>query len=111
MSSKPVSENLLKTGIIFSMFLWGLSWPSGKILTHFLSPVNFIVWRYLLVVITLLPLLLLLKVPLTGNRTGVPYILISGFLLALYSYLFYQGLKHGMAGAGGVLVTTLNPIV
>lgn len=111
MPAKKVSENFLTIGIIVSMFLWGLSWPSGKVLTQYLTPVNFVIWRYLLVVLTLFPILLLLKVPLTGNRRGIPYILISGFLLSFYSYLFYKGLKHGMAGAGGVLVTILNPII
>lgn len=111
MTSKKVSESALTAGIVVSMFLWGLSWPSGKVLTHYLTPVNFVIWRYLLVVLTLFPILLLLKVPLTGNRRGIPYILISGFLLSFYSYLFYKGLKYGMAGAGGVLVTTLNPII
>ncbi len=111
MPVKKNSDAALTIAIVISMFLWGLSWPSGKVLTQYLSPVNFIVWRYLLVILTLFPILLILKVPLTGNRKGIPHILISGFLLSFYSFLFYKGLKHGMAGAGGVLVTTLNPII
>jgi drug/metabolite transporter (DMT)-like permease len=104
------SERLLVAAIVISMFLWGLSWPANKVLTGYLSPVNFVIIRYIFVVLTMFPLLLILKVPVTGNRKGIPPILISGFLLALYSYIFYLGLVHGMAGAGGVLVTTLNPI-
>ena len=111
MSSKYFSDNLLKTGIVVSMILWGLSWPSGKVLTNYLSPLSFIVWRYTLVGLTLLPILFIIKSPLSGSRKGIKYIIISGFLLACYSYLFYKGLKYGMAGAGGVLVTTLNPII
>ena len=57
------------------------------------------------------PILFFLKVPLTGHRKGMPFIISSGILLAIYSFLFYRGLKHGLAGAGGVLVTTLNPIM
>jgi drug/metabolite transporter (DMT)-like permease len=57
------------------------------------------------------PLLLIFKVPVKGNKKGIPSILIAGILLAFYSYLFYKGLKFGKAGAGGVLVTTLNPII
>ncbi len=110
MSDKKISQGTLTAAIVISMFLWGLSWPSGKVLTHFLSPVNFVIWRYIFVVITLLPILLFLKIPLTGNRRGIPQIVMSGLLLTFYSFLFYTGLKLGMAGAGGVLVTTLNPI-
>jgi drug/metabolite transporter (DMT)-like permease len=36
---------------------------------------------------------------------------ISGLLLAIYSYFFFMGLKNGAPGAGGVLVTTMNPIM
>ena len=111
MIEKHFSEKLLLGAIIISMFIWGLSWPSGKILINYLSPVNFVICRYLLVVSTLFPILAVLKVPLKGNKQGVPYILSSGILLAFYSFLFYNGLKHGLAGAGGVLVTTLNPIM
>ena len=108
---KKDSEKFLRLGIVFSMFLWGLSWPSAKVLTGYLSMVDFILWRYILVVVSMFFLLLILKIPFSGNRKGIPNILISGLLLAFYSFLFYRGLKQGMAGAGGVLVTTLNPII
>jgi drug/metabolite transporter (DMT)-like permease len=108
---RKFSEKLLLAAIVASMLLWGLSWPSNKILTNYLDPVNFIVCRYIIVVLTLFPILLFLKVPVTGSRNGIPYILFSGLLLAFYSYLFAIGLKAGFAGAGGVLVTTLNPIM
>ncbi len=107
---KKDPEKLLRIGIVFSMLLWGLSWPSAKVLTGYLSMVDFVLWRYILVVVTMFFLLLIFKIPFSGNSIGIPNILISGCLLAFYSYLFYRGLKEGMAGAGGVLVTTLNPI-
>ncbi len=97
--------------MIVSMFLWGLSWPSAKILTRYTTAVNFTVYRYALVVLALLLLLLLLKVRVRVKKAGIPSILIAGVLLAIYSYFFFKGLKSGAAGAGGVLVTTLNPIM
>jgi len=111
MSKKQISNKALLIGLIVSMILWGLSWPSGKVLTSYMSAFDFAMIRYIIVVLTLLPILIFLKVPLTGQRKGVPYVLAAGILLTLYSFLFYQGLKHGLAGAGGVLVTTLNPII
>ncbi len=111
MKNKHVAENALVGGMIISMFLWGLSWPSGKVLTHYSSAINFIVYRYIIVVATLFPILLLLKTSFRVTKAGVPAIIGSGVLLALYSYFFFKGLKSGSAGAGGVLVTTLNPIM
>jgi drug/metabolite transporter (DMT)-like permease len=108
---KSNSEKLLLAAIVISMFLWGLSWPSGKVLAMYLTPECFVAWRFLLVVVTLYPILLFIKTPVTGNKSGIPYIIISGILLTVYGFLFAKGLKHGYAGAGGVLVTTLNPII
>ena len=111
MKQKQISGNVLVIGMCISMFLWGLSWPSGKILTQFCSPINFAAYRYIIVVATLLPLLLFMKTGISIKKGAAPSILISGILLAVYSFLFFMGLKKGAAGAGGVLVTTLNPIM
>ncbi len=111
MRKKEVSARLLTIGIIVSMFLWGLSWPSGKVLTQYTSMANFIVYRYILVVFTLVAILVAIKTSLSIKLKGLPFVLISGILLALYGYCFFLGLKKGSPGAGGVLVTILNPIM
>lgn len=98
-------------GIVVSMFLWGLSWPSGKVLTGYCTAINFAVYRYLIVFVTLLLVLLAMRVSLRVKKAGLPAMLASGVLLAIYSYFFFLGLKKGAAGAGGVLVTTLNPVM
>jgi drug/metabolite transporter (DMT)-like permease len=111
MTDRKVSQNVLVSGIVFSMFLWGLSWPSGKVLTGYCSVVNFSVYRYILVVLTMIVLLLSLRISFRIRKEGVPALLISGVLLAAYSFFFFKGLKTGSAGAGGVLVTIMNPIM
>lgn len=111
MQNKQVSEKGLIIAIIISMFLWGLSWPSGKVLTNYSSPINFVVYRYIFVVATLFPILIFLRTGIKVKRQGIPVILASGLLLGFYSFLFFKGLKNGHSGAGGVLVTTLNPIM
>ena len=111
MKQKHLSEKHLIAGIVISMFLWGLSWPSNKVLTHYCSVVNFTVYRYILVVATMLLVVFFLGAGFTIKRKGVPAFITSGLLLALYSYLFFEGLINGSPGAGGVLVTTLNPIM
>ena len=111
MNNNNVSGRGLVIGMLISMFIWGLSWPSGKVLTQFCTPINFAGYRYIIVVITLLPILFLLKAGLVISKEGIPSVIITGILLALYSFLFFKGLSLGKAGAGGVLVTTLNPIM
>lgn len=111
MQQRHVSQKLLLAAIIISMFLWGLSWPSGKMLTKYCSVINFSVYRYVVVVLTMIVLLISSGVRIRMKKSGIPYILAAGSLLALYSYFFFMGLKNGSAGAGGVLVTTLNPIM
>ncbi len=111
MHRKHISEGYLTIGMVISMCLWGLSWPANKVLTHYCSPANFTVSRYIVVVITMLILLPSMGISIRVKKKGVPIFAISGALLALYSYFFFMGLKKGAPGAGGVLVTTLNPII
>lgn len=111
MQQKQVAQQSLIGGIVISMFLWGLSWPSGKVLTRYCSVINFSVYRYIIVVATMVLLLSLVGNSFRVKKAGVPAILTSGVLLAVYSFFFFKGLKSGSPGAGGVLVTTLNPIM
>ncbi|MGV3632566.1 MAG: DMT family transporter [Bacteroidota bacterium] len=105
------SKSTLFTAMIISMVFWGLSWPSAKVITAYSNPVNLTAYRYAVVFITLLPLLIIFKIPMKISKRGIPFVVIAGSLLALYSYAMFEGLKNGYAGAGGVLVTTLNPIM
>jgi drug/metabolite transporter (DMT)-like permease len=111
MQDKKVSESVLLGGVIISMFLWGISWPSGKVLTNYCTVINFSVYRYILVIATMILVLLALRTSFSIRKAGVPPLLASGILLAAYSYFFFRGLKTGSAGAGGVLVTIMNPIM
>ncbi len=111
MKGKQVTDKHLVAGIVISMFLWGLSWPSNKVLTHYCTVVNFTVYRYIIVVASMGLVVQLLGGGFRIVKKAVPDFIISGLLLAFYSFLFFQGLKKGSPGAGGVLVTTLNPIM
>lgn len=108
---KLKGSNYLAAGMVASMLLWGLSWPSAKVLSHYCSVINFSVYRYTVVVFTMLVLLPAGRISYRVRREGWPWLAASGILLALYSYLFFRGVKLGAAGAGGVLVTTMNPVM
>lgn len=93
------------------MVIWGVSWPANKVLTSFGTPVALGVFRYSFVVISLLLLLIPLRTKFIISRKGIPFLLISGILMATYNYTFLAGLQNGSPGAGGILVTTLNPVM
>ena len=97
--------------MILSMVVWGISWPSNGVLTHFGSPNALGVFRYAFVILSLLILLVVLKIPLRIKREGILFIIAAGMLMAVYNFTFLQGLHEGAPGAGGILVTTLNPIL
>jgi drug/metabolite transporter (DMT)-like permease len=44
------------------------------------------------------------------DKKSLVLIIVSSLLIVAYNILFFLGLKYGMAGAGGVLVTSINPI-
>ena len=111
MKDSSKSDSLLLLGMVASMFTWGLSWPSGKILAAYGGAVNMAYCRFFVTFIGLLPIVLLARESLKIKKEGAVTLLLAGACMSIYSYLFFQGLAHGLPGAGGVLVTTLNPII
>jgi drug/metabolite transporter (DMT)-like permease len=96
--------------MVVSMVLWGVSWPSSGILSKFGSPTALGLWRYFFVILSLLLLLLLTKTPIKIIKKGIIPVCFAGILMASYNYSFLKGLQLGNPGAGGILVTTLNPL-
>jgi drug/metabolite transporter (DMT)-like permease len=92
------------------MLLWGLGWPSTKILTSFGTPIHLAIIRFFFTALTLLLILFLMKQKLIINKSGFVSLLIASALMSFYTMLFLMGIKKGAPGAGGVLVTTLTPI-
>ncbi len=58
-----------------------------------------------------LPILKLTKYPLKTDFKNLPFIIINSIFIILYNVFYFYGTKIGLAGTGGVLVTTLNPIL
>ncbi len=97
--------------MLISMFCWGLSWTSGKIIAGYGDAASVALFRSFFSFASLLILLLILRVPLTIRLKGWPILLAAAGTLSLYNFIFLKGLFLGKAGAGGVLVTTLNPLI
>ncbi|HVD97644.1 MAG TPA: DMT family transporter [Cytophagaceae bacterium] len=105
------SQQKFLYGMIASMFCWGISWPVGKILVSYGDAANMAMLRFVLTFISLLILLIIIKENFSISKKGIPVLLGASVCMTLYSYFFMEGLHHGKAGAGGVLVTTLNPVL
>ncbi len=104
-------ENGLLILMIVSMCIWGTSWSCAKILGQYTSAVNLSFLRFILVPLTLLPITFITKQKRSIHKKGWFHILGASVFILLYTLFFFKGVHHGFAGAGGVLVTTINPII
>ncbi len=105
------NKQLFLIGMALSMFCWGLSWASGKVLSGYGEIQSIALFRFVITFLSLLLILLAIKENLKVQRKGWLDLTAAALCIALYNYLFFKGLYHGKPGAGGVLVTTLNPII
>ena len=96
--------------LILSMVVWGVSWSSAKVMSNYGDALSIAYIRFVLVVISLLPVLYFSRLGFKVPSSSIPYFIIAGFFLGTYSLSFFSGLKLGHAGSGGVIVTVLNPI-
>jgi drug/metabolite transporter (DMT)-like permease len=106
-----IAHKRFLVGMIASMFCWGISWPVGKILASYGASENMAFLRFALTFLSLLLILFFTKEKLFISKNGWWILIGASICMTLYGYLFLEGLNHGKAGAGGVLVTTLNPII
>jgi drug/metabolite transporter (DMT)-like permease len=96
--------------MIASMTCWGLSWTSGKILAGYSDPITISFLRFTVTFLSLPLVLMAMKEKWVLKGNGIRDLVIGSILLSLYTFLFFKGLVNGKAGAGGVLVTVMNPI-
>ena len=97
--------------MILAMLIWGGSWVSGKIIAPMTSPDTLVFWRYFLTAASFLLLLPLIRKDLKVSMRSLASTALCGVLLVIYNQLFFTGLKYGGAGSGGVIVTTLSPLL
>ncbi len=97
--------------MVFAMIAWGETWVSAKILGRYLDANELIFWRFLFTAFGLYPVLIYLKIGFFISKKDLLISIIAGIILALYNNFFFLGTKFALASFGGVLVTTLVPIV
>lgn len=97
--------------LIIAMCFWGITWPLGKI-TGSYAPFKTVVFlRLLISFFSIIPLFFVFKTHIKIKLKNLLFIFLGGGCITLYNFLFFAGLKHGLPGSGGVVVTTLNPVV
>ncbi|HHD74640.1 MAG TPA: EamA family transporter, partial [Nitratifractor sp.] len=106
-----MSEKTLSILMFFAMLFWGLTWINAKVLSHYLDAYNLIFWRFLFSTVTIAPVVLYFRESFRVSFKNLLLSFIGALFLTLYNYLFFEGTKYGDAGFGGILVTTLNPIL
>ena len=92
------------------MILWGLSWTCAKILGMYADPPVLMFWRFIIAVISFIPILIWARERPRLNKRSFGYVIASACFLTLYNYFYFQGTQVGLAGRGAVIVTTMNPI-
>ncbi|MEE8336219.1 MAG: DMT family transporter [Candidatus Neomarinimicrobiota bacterium] len=108
---KNWSQTQIYLFLIFAMMIWGLSWTNAKILGSYASPQVLIFWRFVFSAAALYAILLGMGKPPIIPRRGIKYIVSGAILLSFYNYLYFRGTQIGPAGLGGVIVTTINPLI
>lgn len=96
--------------LIFAMVLYGGSWTSGKLLSHSAPTDIIIFWRFLLTTLSMIPIVLYFRVSLKVTFSQLILLILGGLIIFSYNIGFISGVQAGFAGAGGVLVTGLNPV-
>jgi len=92
------------------MFLWGGGWTALKILTESVPVEILSFWRFLIMFIAFIPMLIYIKKPLRLPKKSAPYIMGSAVLNVLFMIFAYLGVERSTAGSGGVIITVLSPI-
>ena len=93
------------------MISWGVAWPSAKIVGQFIDSKTAIFIRFLFSALILLPICFFFKKSLSYKLFSFKIILLCSLAFLLYNYFFFTATNLGLAGTGGVLVTTTNPII
>ena len=101
----------LNTLMILAMLSWGLSWTNAKLVGQYADASLIMVWRFLIATISIGLILLITKISFLINKGNLLLIFSNSVFLVSYNYFYFKGTQVGLAGTGGVLVTTLNPVL
>ena len=97
--------------MLLAMITWGLSWTNAKIVGNYGSAPLMMFWRFFIATLSFAPIVWWHGQSLRITKEAIRIIILNSIFMVSYNYFFFKGTQVGLAGAGGVLVTTLNPIL
>ncbi len=106
-----MTNNRLYLWITLAMFFWGASWPIAGVLSTYIEEHEFITYRYVLTVITMVPVLWWMKLSFKIDLANFIIASLAAVLLIFYSKFYFLSTKYGSPGLAGAVVTTLMPIL
>ena len=95
---------------MIAMVTWGLSWTNAKIVGMYGDAPLMTFWRFVFATLSFAPIVYFTKNSFSINGKSLRFIALNALFMTSYNYFYFRGTQVGLAGAGGVLVTTLNPI-
>ncbi|MBD3824560.1 MAG: DMT family transporter [Epsilonproteobacteria bacterium] len=108
---KSSDDKLYAYLLILTMLLWGGGWSALKILTEDTPMPLIVFWRFFIMTLAFIPMLLYFKIKISLNLYTLRYIGGSAFLNTTFMVASYYGMKYGFAGSGSVIITTLSPVI
>jgi len=101
----------LVLSMILAMILWGAGWPALKIVTATVNADVVTFWRFFIMAIAFIPIIIFLKKPIRYSKEAFFITFFSALLNIAFMYLSFWGVQAGTAGAGGVIITTVSPVL
>ena len=99
------------SGLVFTMFIWGLAWPVGRLLATNLPPVSIAAIRYAIVIPVLFAILWFREGSFKIDRSWIPTLVVMGILnTTLYQIFFLYGVKYA-AASDDSLVIGIGPVL
>lgn len=97
--------------LVLAMLFWGAGWSALKILTYELPMDVVIFWRFFIMSLAFIPIILFLKIPFSFKRESLKFIAGSSVLNMAFMVSSFLGIKYGLAGSGSVIITTFSPVM
>ena len=110
-SENRVSDRLFTLLLVLAMVGWGGTWTSAKLIAGSTSLELVVFWRFALTTLSLLPVMLAARESFALAWRSLPGLIAAAAAMTVYNHLFFGGVRSGLAGTGGVIVTSLNPVL
>lgn len=94
-----------------AMVAWGANWTGAKIISGYTSTQVLVFYRFLFSALAVAPIIFWRRLSFRVATQVWPILILSSALMGLYQWFYFKGVHVGLAGVGGVLVTTLNPLM